>query len=289
MKQKNFISLSMALAFLCLSTTGILIYIKVKGHAVTITHTVFGLMFVGFAIFHILNNWSSIKGYSRERTTHKWNKELMIAGGISAVVLLGGITEFLEPIAEFGKIFAPKRERMEKLAFDIINTNKEVKGTHLKLMIEKGEHTDLPLIAAWVEDSSHHFVGNLFVPAKEAIMPADKEELKEGNFKMNDFRPESLPRWNSKTTSKTPLLNKETPHDNFVIYTQTEATGLFYIMMEVKSNNATEIYTATINGTPGTIAKLVSADNKMIKSASVEVMSEAIKDGKQEGKHNENR
>jgi len=60
MKKKNIISLSVAFAFLALSITGILLYVKQKAHAVEMTHTIFGLIFVSFAVFHIVNNWSSI-------------------------------------------------------------------------------------------------------------------------------------------------------------------------------------------------------------------------------------
>ena len=54
MKKKNLISLSVAFAFLALSITGILLYVKQKAHAVEMTHTIFGLIFVSFAIFHII-------------------------------------------------------------------------------------------------------------------------------------------------------------------------------------------------------------------------------------------
>lgn len=57
MKNKNIISLTIGFAFLSIAVTGILLYIKQKSHAAEITHTVFGLIFIGFAIFHIMNNW----------------------------------------------------------------------------------------------------------------------------------------------------------------------------------------------------------------------------------------
>ena len=109
MKRKNIISLSVAFAFLSLSITGILLYIKQKAHAVEITHTVFGLIFVGFAIFHIVNNWSSITGYSKERTSGIFKKEFIIAFLVFGVVLAGTASEILEPVAEAGKIFAGKK------------------------------------------------------------------------------------------------------------------------------------------------------------------------------------
>lgn len=80
MKRKNFISLSLAFIFLTLSTSGVLMYLKQKAHPVEMAHTIFGLLFVGFAIFHIVNNWGSLKLYSKDKVTRSWKKELMVAG-----------------------------------------------------------------------------------------------------------------------------------------------------------------------------------------------------------------
>ena len=97
MNKKNLISLTIAITFLALSITGILLFIKQKAHFIEITHTVVGLLFVGFAIFHIVNNWSSITGYTKERKTGKYQKEFILAGSIFGLILIGGLTEMLEP------------------------------------------------------------------------------------------------------------------------------------------------------------------------------------------------
>ena len=166
MKRKNIISLSVAFAFLSLSITGILLYIKQKAHAVEITHTVFGLIFVGFAVFHIINNWSSITGYSKEKKSGKFQKEFTIAGLMFGLVLVGTVTEVLEPVAEAGKIFAGKKKRVGKLSFEEVKTNQEVKGTSLRILLEESKEIELPVVVAWVEDADHKFINNLFVDRK---------------------------------------------------------------------------------------------------------------------------
>ncbi|MBK7438423.1 MAG: DUF4405 domain-containing protein [Saprospiraceae bacterium] len=123
MKSKQVISLSIAFAFLALSLTGILLYIKQKTHEIEITHTVFGLCFIGFAIFHIINNWGSIRGYSYEKLKSAWSKEIKIVGIAFVVLLVGGASGLLEPVAELGRIFASSRPRMEDLNFNKISTN----------------------------------------------------------------------------------------------------------------------------------------------------------------------
>ena len=108
MNKKNLISLTIAITFLALSTTGILLFIKQKAHFIEITHTVVGLLFVGFAIFHIINNWSSITGYTKERKTGKIKKEFIFASIIAGSVIIGGLTEVLEPVEELGAMFKRK-------------------------------------------------------------------------------------------------------------------------------------------------------------------------------------
>ena len=271
MKKKNIISLSVAFAFLALSITGVLLYTKQKAHATEITHTIFGLIFVGFAIFHIINNWSSITGYSKERKSGKYQKEFMVAGIGFLVILIGGLTEVLEPVAEAGKVFAAKRPpRQEQLIFNEVVTNKDAKGTPLTIMVQKATETELPIVAIWVEDSAHNFVENLFVPAKIAGTPASEEEAREGHFDISDFKAEALATWARKAKSKTPNFEQETPHENFVVKTNTVAKGQFFIMLEVKSKDKTELYEVAINQTKSKVFKLKSNDNSLIKSALVE-------------------
>lgn len=273
MKRKNIISLSVAFAFLSLSITGILLYIKQKAHAVEITHTVFGLTFVGFAIFHIVNNWSSITGYSKERTSGKFKKEFIIAFLVFGVVLAGTASEILEPVAEAGKIFAPKRpKRPENLSFEEVKTNQDAKGTALRILVEKNKATELPIVAIWVEDVDHKFMENIYVPGKEAKMPESEEEASEGHFDISNFKPASLAKWQTIATSKTPLSEKETPHDNFVINSKTNAKGIFFVMMEVKSKDKSEVYEAKVDETTGGLSKLKSTGKSLIKSGLVEIL-----------------
>lgn len=273
MKRKNIISLSVAFAFLSLSITGILLYIKQKAHAVEITHTIFGLIFVGFAIFHIINNWSSITSYSKEKRSGKFQKEFIIAGLVLGLVLVGTVTEVLEPVAEAGKFFAGKKPpRAENLLFEEVKTNQDVKGTPLRVLLEKNKETELPVLVAWVEDANHKFVGNLFVPAKQAEMPKNQEEAEEGHFDIKDFKPEALPIWHAKTASKLPLSEKETPRENVVINSKTTVKGVFFVLVEIKSKDKTEVYEAKMDEATGGVSKLQTKDKELIKSGLVEIL-----------------
>jgi hypothetical protein len=272
MKKKNIISLTIGFAFLSISITGILLYVKQKAHAVEITHTIFGLIFIGFAIFHIINNWSSITGYSKEKKSGKFQKEFTVAGLVFGLVLVGTVTEVLEPVAEAGRIFAKKKKRPETLSFEEVKTNQDLKGTALRILLENNKEIELPVVVAWVEDTDHKFVNNLFVPAKQAEMPESEEEAAEGHFDIKDFKPEALATWHAKTNSKLPLSEKETPRENFVINSKTTAKGAFYVLIEIKSKDKTEVYEAKIDETTGGLSKFQTKGKGLIKSGLVEIL-----------------
>jgi hypothetical protein len=139
MKRKNFISLTVAVVFFVLACSGILLYVKQKAHFIEMTHTIFGLMFVSFAIFHIVNNWGSLKSYSKERQTGSIRKELIAALLIGGVILTLSVTEVLEPVAEFGKIFAaPKKGGgPQQVSFEEKTTMDSTGGKTVMLFLQK--------------------------------------------------------------------------------------------------------------------------------------------------------
>jgi hypothetical protein len=89
MKSKNLVSLSVALVFLVLSVTGLLIYFAQGSHAVEHIHAWFGILFVGAAVFHIVNNWSSLKGYTKDRRTGGIRREFVLPLLVALVFTVG--------------------------------------------------------------------------------------------------------------------------------------------------------------------------------------------------------
>lgn len=126
MKPKSLVSLSVAFAFLVLSVTGLLIYFAQGSHAVEHIHAWFGILFVGAAVFHIVNNWSSIIGYSRDRRTGGIRREF-VAPVVLAVVFTAGIGfdwPVFSKLANAGKELVrgprPKREPLAQTTVDSI-------------------------------------------------------------------------------------------------------------------------------------------------------------------------
>ena len=90
MKSKHFVSLSVSVVFAVLATTGLLIYFGQGNHVIDHTHAWFGILFVTAAVFHIINNWASIVGYTKNRRTGSIQKEFVVPA-LVAVVFAAGI------------------------------------------------------------------------------------------------------------------------------------------------------------------------------------------------------
>lgn len=126
MKSKNLVSLFVAVIFLVLATTGLLIYFGQGSHIVDHTHAWFGILFVTAAVFHISNNWSSLKGYTKNRRTGGIQKEFIVPAIVAAVFAAGigfGVPVF-DKLANAGKNLMrsdkPRRESMPQATVDSI-------------------------------------------------------------------------------------------------------------------------------------------------------------------------
>lgn len=126
MKSKNLVSLSVAAVFTVLSITGLLIYLGQGNHFIDHTHAWFGVLFVGAAIFHIINNWSSIKGYSTDRRAGGIKRELILPVTIALLFVAGTAFDWpvFKDLANAGKNAfrpeKPKKEGLSKLSIDSI-------------------------------------------------------------------------------------------------------------------------------------------------------------------------
>ncbi|MBD2755577.1 DUF4405 domain-containing protein [Spirosoma validum] len=131
MKSKNLVSLFVAVIFLVLAVTGLLIYFGQGSHIVDHTHAWFGILFVTAAIFHIVNNWSSLKGYTKNRRTGGIQKEF-VAPAIVAIVFAAGIgfdVPVFDKLANAGKNLMrgdkPRPESMPQSTVDSIANSVE--------------------------------------------------------------------------------------------------------------------------------------------------------------------
>ncbi len=178
MKSKNLISLTLAFAFFILGTTGILLYIKQKAHFIEMTHAIFGLLFISFAIFHFTNNLNSIKAYSKDKNSGSIKKELIVASLIVGIILILSVTEVLEPVAEFGRIFAPKREPRpsQGISFQEITTNDSTNGKSVTLILQKSDSAMFASLSVEVTDTAGKSLETLLAAEKKQEQKEEKKQ-----------------------------------------------------------------------------------------------------------------
>ncbi len=287
MKNRNLISLAVAFGFLSIGITGILMYFGLEG-GVTTVHVIFGLLFVAFSIFHVINNWNSIKLYTLDKQKGSIRKEFILVNVILLAVLIAAAVN-LQPftaIAHAGEEGGRREEGKEggrehgffrNASFEEVVTNEDVQGTSLSLIIQKSNNIVAPSIAIWVVDTTGRFAGNLFVPSKVAKFKTDRGEEKrerfEGRMETEDFKPELLMEWYAASGGSASNYDGITPVENFFLNTKTTSSGKFSVLMEVTYNGTKELYRADVDMTEGKIFRLESQDNKMLTRAILEVVN----------------
>jgi hypothetical protein len=280
MKRKNLISLSVSLTFLTLGVTGLLLYFGQKMKPVETIHSLVGVVFVGFAIFHVTNNWSSLTSYMKDSASPRLKKEFVFAAGLVFILIVGTALS-LPPFVAMAKagesLFRkPGPERQPMVSFEEISTNKDLTGTALSVTIQKNPAIKLPVVAVWVEDSIHQFVNNIFVPSKTLTVSNGEENIDraifEGEVEMKDFEAALLPIFNAHAKDQKPNYDKATPNNNFIINTNTVAKRNFYVLLELKNGDTIESYEALVDRSRGEVFKLKATEkNESSVSAIVEI------------------
>ena len=173
-KNKNLISLIVAGAFFFLSISGILMWLKQKSHEIEMTHTIFGLLFLSIAVFHIVNNWGSLKAYSKDKTTGSIKKELLYSTLLVLTILVLAYTEVLEPIAEFGRRFAKPQgpKPPAAISFKEATTLDSITGQSVTLILQKTEEAMNGQLTVEVADTSGNILSTLYTSDPEQKGPA---------------------------------------------------------------------------------------------------------------------
>jgi hypothetical protein len=173
-KNKNLISLIVAGAFFFLSISGILMWLKQKSHEIEMTHTIFGLLFLTIAVFHIVNNWGSLKAYSKDKTTGSIKKELLYSSILVLTILVLAYTEVLEPVAEFGRRFAKPQgpKPPAAISFKEATTLDSISGQSVTLILQKTEEAMNGQLTVEIADTSGNVLSTLYAPDPEQKGPA---------------------------------------------------------------------------------------------------------------------
>jgi hypothetical protein len=272
MNKKKLVSLGIAAVFLALGATGLLLYLVQHNKPTKVIHTTFGLFFVAVAVFHIINNWSSLVSYVKGKGMAGLNREFLVVSvlALGSVVGAGLMLPPFEFIEEFGEELrgGGRRGQGTRMVFNEIQTNQESTGRSITLQIEKGRDVLIPVIAVWAEDSTGNFLSNVFVPAKMMVVfegekGNEEHAIREGEVEPRQLDPAVLPTWSNQSKAATPNWQEATPQDNLIIRSKVPGNTSFTLKVEVSSLGKSEVYSVRI-GKEGGIARL-QGEGKMLK------------------------
>lgn len=211
---KMFTSASIAVFFFIVSITGILMFAIKYNAIVSSLHVVAGFLFLGFAFFHIRNNFGSLKSYLTNKSTKgKYKKErrwVFLSVLLIPFFTLIGLPPF-STFVEFGVDLRKTNEAEKSIYYQL-----DLAGAsnNFTLDVVTGEsyrhwekvflnigYTVIPQMAVWLEDEQGNFVQTLYVSGKSSKgewIDVDNPFFSEKVIR----RPEALPIWSHKRGKK---------------------------------------------------------------------------------------
>ncbi len=247
---RKIISLSIGVSFVILLITGILSYFQVYSRSTATLHTVFGILFSSGILFHLKNNFRSIKIYAK-------GKLLLIITLIGSLFFLGSFyqaTPFNE-LMDFGaKQKATTVKELNQSTYEIVEMNTS-NAIQLTIDLLRSEHYWHPQMAVWIEDEQGNYVETLFVSkatarglffggrSKDNFKTFDENKDASGDFR----RVNALPVWSHKRNVKyadgmlVPPSNNPLPDaitgatiiDNFKLKASSKSLSKFKLKIEI--------------------------------------------------------
>ncbi|WP_106794000.1 DUF4405 domain-containing protein [Aquimarina sp. Aq78] len=258
MKSRKLVSISIALIFLIVSITGVLMYIKPYYKITASMHTVFGFLFSILVVFHITNNIKPLKMYSINSKNNFLNVRfitLLFIAGILFTGLLFNVSGF-NKIYDFGNEYRNSLQGKETLedGTQSINIKNEINEVTVEIDVKIGDAFRYAMMVIWVEDIDGNYIESLFVPKSIATSKyVNGKPDKNGIWKPAIVRrPESLPYWSHKRGIRAsdglfiPLrkaydidaVSGATPTYDFIINSKAKLGKLkkFRVLMEVNQS-----------------------------------------------------
>lgn len=197
------VSLFMFAGLIAIVVTGVLSYLLRYSNLLSAVHTIFGLLFISYSMFHLKNNWRSLISYLKNAVNKKtW----YIALSIMPLTVIGIFFELppFKTIIDIGYGFK-ELEAIDDNTFQVLYTNSDKAGTDIHVDIRVGDHyagpgpkilwfrkTNTPQIALWIEDIEGNYIDTLYVTKRSA-----KNSYLTTNIFSDEIvkRPEALPHW----------------------------------------------------------------------------------------------
>lgn len=204
-KTRAMISVFMVVGFGALLVTGILSYGLRYSPTLSAIHTIFGIVFIVFGVFHLRNNFKVFLNYLRQKAASRWLKLGLLMVPVSVMGVMLGLPPF-QSIIDFG--YALKELRpIDRQVMQTIETRFELEGRPILVDVKTGDYysgpgpvvmgvqiSTVPQMAVWIEDTEGKFLETLYVTKKGATGSYISELFSNDEVR----RPEALPHWSFK-------------------------------------------------------------------------------------------
>lgn len=141
-----------AAVYVVLAFTGLMIYLGQGNYfSAKHIHAWFGVLFFVAAVFHIINNWSSIKNYSVNRKAGGLRRELFLPVLITLVFTIGIAADLpvFKDLANAGKrAFGPEKKKERRLSQLVVDSIARKLMTDYTTAISQGDTATLAQIVA---------------------------------------------------------------------------------------------------------------------------------------------
>jgi len=174
--RRAFVSLSIFIFFIVILVTSVLMFLKPHTPLVALVHTGIGFLLLAIAIWHLKNNFSSLKAYFKLRQSKSgaaFGLALPIAVLCGATMIGLAITQsapFLT-LYEWGNKLRAGEKSEEKIQFSYVrvdNTRAGALGNKLVIDLRKGPYFRWPQYALWLETMEGEFIQPLYITEKLA-------------------------------------------------------------------------------------------------------------------------
>ncbi len=201
-RARAIVSVFMLLGFATLLVTGLLSYGLRYSPTLSAIHTLFGLTFIAFGVFHLSNNLRPIGLYLKQLIVRRWFILGLCMVPITMLGVVLGVPPF-KTIIDFG--YALKELRpIDRQATHVLSTRYNVQGRPLTVEVKAGASyaglgpevfgiklTTVPQMAIWIEDVNGQYLETLYVTKKGATGSYINELFSNEVIR----RPEALPHW----------------------------------------------------------------------------------------------
>ena len=267
-KNRAIISLLMLIGFITILVTGLLSYGLRYSQLLSAVHTIFGLLFIVYGVFHLKNNFKPLKTYFKKTKVKRFALISLLLIPLTTLGVIADLPPF-KTIIDISYVLKEQKP-IERKVKETIYTRITHQGTELSIDIKTGEHysgpgykvmgvstTNVPQMAVWIESIDGGFIETLYVTKK-----ASNSSYKESLFGSGTIRrPEALPHWSHSrgnqskdglveqgvVSSVTDAITGATPLSSFELRSQTTTSSKkVVIKLEVnRSYDYNEIYNAS--------------------------------------------